>query len=44
MKSSNKEEFEFDDDTAITSVEAIWATKMLQAQSHIETRLGKRYY
>ena len=44
MKSNNKEEFEFDDDTAITSVEANWATKMLQAQSHIETRLGKRYY
>ena len=44
MKKISKKEFEFEDDITVTSEEVLWATKMLQAQSHIETRLGKRYY
>ena len=44
MKQISKKEFEFEDDITVTSEEVLWATKMLQAQSHIETRLGKRYY
>lgn len=43
-KAEDEEEFEYDDDTVISSEEAHWATKMLRAQAHLETRLGKNYY
>jgi len=48
-KSSSRRE-ESDDDTThpesnhIDGSETLWATKMLRAQAHIESRLGNRYY
>lgn len=32
------------DGNNVSSLETLWATKMLQAQAHVESRLGNRYY
>ena len=36
--------FQFEHDGEVSSAEAVWATNMLRAQAHIESRLGRNYY
>lgn len=37
-------QFEFQGEDAVSGAEALWAAKMLQAQAHVETKLGRNYY
>ena len=43
-KSDHDIQFQFEGEDAVSGAEALWAAKMLQAQAHVETKLGRGYY
>lgn len=43
-KSDHDIQFQYEGEDGVSGAEALWAAKMLQAQAHVETKLGHRYY
>ena len=43
-KSDHDIQFQFEGEDGVSGAEALWAAKMLQAQAHVEMKLGRGYY
>jgi EF-hand domain pair len=43
-KSDHSIQFQFEGEDGVSGAEALWAAKMLQAQAHVEMKLGRGYY